>query len=130
MFDEELSSLQKITLIVIVVSLLGWGIPLLLFPQFLWVTIGGAVEPAATFYSRYSGAWFIGVSIAAIIAARYPARLGAIFDICAIGAVLSFLALIVDYFAGTVPIADWLLWAAIIDTVALTVLSFLSRSKA
>jgi hypothetical protein len=123
------AALQKWTLIFIIVSLVGWGIPLLLVPKFLFMDIGGATDAVAPFYSRYGGAWFIGIGVAAIIALMNASRVRAIFELCAVAGGLSFLALIIDYFAGTVPIADWLIWAAIIDALVICVLSVAARAK-
>ncbi len=124
------SALQKATLIITAVSLVGWGVPLLLVPQFLFVDIGGAAEAVPAVYSRYSGAWFLGAALAAIIALRTPARTGAIFELLAVAAGLSAIALAGDYFAGNSPLADWFIWLGIVDGLVICVLSVLSRPKA
>lgn len=127
---KSLTTVQKTALIVSAISLLVWGIPFIFFPQFLWTEIGGVPEAVSPIYTRYSGAWFLGSAFAAIVALRNPALIGALFDLLAIAAGLTFLVLLWDYFAGNSPAADWFIWVAIIDALVICVLSFVSRPKA
>ena len=130
MAAQTLTTLQKTALIISAISLVGWGIPLLLFPEFLWTVIGGAAEAVSPVYSRFSGAWFLGPAFAAIMALRNPALIGTLFDLLAIAAGLSFIALAGDFFAGNSPTADWFIWAAIIDALVICALCYASRPKA
>jgi hypothetical protein len=116
--------MQKLALVVIGLSLVIWGVPLLVTPQWLFGAIGGVAQAdlAHTLYSRYSGAWFLGVGIIALIAIGRPAGARAVLEVSLIGAGLSAIAIFVDWVSGPTPAADWFVWAAIIDAVVVAVL--------
>ena len=129
MAAQTLTTIQKTALIVSLISLVVWGIPMLLFPGFLWTVIGGATDAVSPVYSRYGGAFFLGIAFSTYMALRKSALIGTLFDLLVIGAGLTFIALAADFFAGNSPFAVWFIWAAIIDGVAVSGLSFVSRPK-
>jgi len=48
----------------------AWGIGLLLAPEWVFGVIGEAKHGAPAVYSRYGGAWFLGVAIAGFLTLR------------------------------------------------------------
>lgn len=114
--------MRKIALWVLFVTIGLWGIGLYLFPAFLWETLGGA-DPVAGTYSRYSGAWFLGVTFVAWLALRDGTGARPVLTLSVIGGALSFVTLLIDVLNETNPAPNtWLLWLAIIDAAAIAVL--------
>ncbi len=118
-----MSSERKLALIVIAVSGIGWGIPLLLFPGVLFDDIAGAEYTRAAFYSRYSGAWLLAPGCAAVQVLRSKFNGDALLFAVAISAGLSAVALAADFFLDETPVAAWFVWLAIVDAAAMSLLS-------
>lgn len=57
-------------------------------------------------------------------------RIGVLFELCIIGAGLSALALMFDFFSGTDPFRAWFTWIAIINALAIVVTSYMARQEA
>ena len=114
--------MRKIALWVIFVTIGLWGIALYLAPGFIWETLGGA-ESVADGYSRYSGAWFIGVAAAAWMALRDGTGEKPVLIVSTVGAGLSFLTLLLDTLNDTLPTPNaWVVWLAILDAAAIVAL--------
>ena len=119
-------TVERVSLWIILLSLAAWGVVLLIYPDFVFVTLHGAdsVSPA---YSRYSGAWFIGVAAAA--GAALGARMSGkpVFLVSLVGATLSFVVLLIDLLGNNLPgTNDWIFWVAIANAALLAVLSYVS----
>ncbi len=118
--------MQKIALWVVVLTISVWGVLLYLVPAFVWETLGGA-DPVAGGYSRYSGAWFIGVAVAAWLAIRRGTGATPVLVVSTVGAALSFVTLLIDVLNDTVPTPNtWIVWLAILDAAAIAVLGGLA----
>ena len=123
--------MRKIALWVILVTIGLWGVALFLAPAFMWETLGGADAVAGT-YSRYSGAWFIGVAVAAWMALQDTTGERSVLTLSVVGASLSFVTLLIDVLNDTSPAENaWIIWLAILDAAAIAVLGALAlREKA
>ncbi len=118
--------MRKTALWVILVTIGLWGIALFLAPAFIWETLGGADAVAGT-YSRYSGAWFLGVALAAWMALQDATGERSVLTLSVVGAGLSFIALLIDVLNDTSPVENvWILWLAILDAAAIAVLGALA----
>lgn len=114
--------MRKIALWVIFVTIGLWGVSLYLAPGFVWETLGGA-DPVADGYSRYSGAWFIGVSIAAWMALRDGTGEKPVLVVATVGAGLSFITILLDIITDTLPTPNtWIIWLALLDAGAIAAL--------
>lgn len=119
-------STQRLALWVVVVSLVLWGVGLLVVPGFIWETLGGA-DPVSPMYSRYGGAWFVAVAVAAWTALRGASSSRPILLITFIGGALTAVVLLVDQLAGDNPgTNDWVTWLAIADGAVVAVLSWIA----
>lgn len=117
---------RRLALWVILVSIGLWGVALFLVPAFVWETLGGS-EPVAGTYSRYSGAWFIGVAVAAWFALKDRTGEEPVLVVATIGGGLSFVVLLIDVLNDTSPVVNaWIIWLAIIDAAAIAVLGGLA----
>jgi len=118
--------MRRIALWVVLVTIGLWGVALFFAPSFIWETLGGADAVAGT-YSRYSGAWFIGVAVAAWLALQNGAAESSVLTLSVVGGSLSFLTLLIDALNDTSPaVNDWVIWVAILDAAAIAVLGILA----
>jgi len=114
--------MRKIALWVIFVTIGLWGVALYLAPSFVFETLGGA-DSVADGYSRYGGAWFIGVAVAAWLALRDGTGEKPVLIVSTVGASLSFATLLIDLLNDTVATANtWVTWLAVLDAAAIAVL--------
>lgn len=121
--------MRRIALWVILVTIGLWGVALFLVPSFIWETLGGADAVAGT-YSRYSGAWFIGVAVVAWMALQTGLGTREVLTLSIVGGSLSFLALLIDVLNETSPVENvWIIWLAILDALAIAVLCFLGLGE-
>ena len=118
--------MRKIALWVIFVTIGLWGVALYLAPGFIFETLGGA-DPVADGYSRYGGAWFIGVAVAAWMALRDGTGERPVLIVATVGASLSFATLLIDLLNDTVATPNtWITWLAVLDAAAIAVLGGLA----
>ena len=114
--------MRKIALWVIFVTIGLWGVALYIAPGFIFETLGGA-DSVADGYSRYSGAWFIGVAVAAWLAIKDGTGEKPVLILATIGAALSFATLLIDLLNDTAPTPNtWVIWLAVLDAAAIAVL--------
>ncbi len=121
------AGMRPVALIFIAVTLLIWGVSMLLFPQWVFHNIGGVMITVSPEYSRYSGAWFIGIAVAAFMILQNRHAPGPFFDMCIIGGGLAMLALLADLFGGNAVGDAWFTWAAIVNAALIAGLSWMSR---
>lgn len=118
--------MRKIALWVIFVTIGLWGVALYLAPGFIFETLGGA-DSVADGYSRYSGAWFVGVAAAAWLAIKDGTGEKPVLILSTVGAFLSFVTLLIDLLNDTVPTPNtWVIWLAVLDAAAIAVLGVLA----
>ncbi len=114
--------MRKIALWAIFVTIGLWGVVLYLAPGFIFETLGGA-DPVADGYSRYSGAWFVGVAVASWLAIREGTGEKAVLIVSTVGASLTFITLLIDLLNDTAPTPNtWIHWLAVLDAAAIAVL--------
>lgn len=110
-----MTNIRTITLWFLVLTLAAWGLVLLIYPQFVWETLHGA-DAVSSAYSRYGGAWFLGVAVAAAFALSGTVSDRPIYVVALVGGALSFIVLLADLLANNAPgDNDWIVWAAIAD---------------
>lgn len=114
---------------VIGITLAAWGVGLLLFPEWVLVAVGGAKQSIPSAYSRYSGAWLLGVAAAAFASLGDSSKKGFLFELCAIGGGLSAVAQIFDYVRQPDLFATWFAWAVIANSVLICALSLAARRQ-
>lgn len=119
----------RAALLVIGITLAVWGTGLLLFPERLLVEIGGAKQSIPSAYSRYSGAWLLGVAAAAFATLADTGKRGFLFELCAIGGGLSAVAQIFDYVRTPDLFATWFSWVVIANSALICGLSLAARSR-
>jgi hypothetical protein len=108
-------SIRRITLWFLLLTLAAWGLVLLIYPQFVWETLHGA-DAVSSVYSRYAGAWFLGIAVAAGVALTGSISDRPVYVVALVGGALSFIVLLVDTMGDNLPgDTDWIVWAAIID---------------
>jgi hypothetical protein len=124
------SNIRLITLWFLLLTLAAWGVVLLIYPQFVWETLQGA-DPVSGAYSRYSGAWFLGVAVAAGIALTGRISDRPVYVVALVGGALSFIVLLVDALTDNLPGSNyWIVWVATVDaglTALLCALALNSR---
>jgi hypothetical protein len=124
------SNLRRITLWFLLLTLAAWGLVLLIYPQFVWETLHGA-DAVSSAYSRYGGAWFLGVAVAAGVALTERMSDRPVYVVALVGGALSFIVLLADTLTDNLPGSnDWIVWAAIVDaglTALLCALALNSR---
>ena len=108
-------SIRRITLWFLLLTLAAWGLVLLVYPQLVWETLHGA-EAVSSAYSRYGGAWFLGVAVAAGVALTGRISDRPVYVVALVGGALSFIVLLADTLTDNLP-GDmaWIVWVAIID---------------
>lgn len=118
--------MRRIALWVVLVTIGLWGVALYLAPGFIFETLGGA-DSVADGYSRYSGAWFLGVAVAAWLALQDGTGARPVLVISTIGASLAFITLLIDLLNDTVPTPNtWVIWLAVLDAAAIAILGGLA----
>ena len=118
--------MRKNALWFIFVTIGLWGVVLFLAPGFLFETLGGA-DPVADGYSRYAGAWFTGVAVAAWLALRDGTGEKPVLILSTVGASLSFVTLLIDLLNDTVPTPNtWIIWLAVANAAGIAVLGYLA----
>jgi hypothetical protein len=109
------SNIRRITLWFLLLTLAAWGLVLLIYPQFVWETLHGA-DTVSGAYSRYGGAWFLGVAVAAAVALTGRMSDRPVFVVSLVGGALSFIVLLADTLTDNLPgDTDWIVWVAIVD---------------
>lgn len=110
-----MTNVRRITLWFLLLTLAAWGLVLLVYPQFVWETLHGA-DAVSSAYSRYGGAWFVGVAVAAGVALTGRISDRPVYVVALVGGTLSFIVLLADTLTDNLPgDTAWIVWAAIID---------------
>ena len=110
-----MANIRLITLWFLLLTRAAWGLVLLIYPQFVWETLHGA-DAVSSAYSRYGGAWFVGVAVAAGVALTGRISDRPVFVVSLVGGALSFIVLLADTLTDNLPgDTEWIVWVAIID---------------